>query len=84
LHDAISALLQTHHPRWIVDVTGLTVCDRGGLRALNTAHHRSLRHHRKVTLLGASSTLQRALVRLRLEQPQHASHDVDQPVLTER
>jgi anti-anti-sigma regulatory factor len=59
LHDAISALLQTDHPRWVVDVTGLTVCDRGGLRALNTAHHRSLRHHRKMTLLGASSTLQR-------------------------
>ena len=69
LHDAISALLQTNRPAWTVDVTGLTVADHTGLRAVETAHRRALVHGRELTLLGASPGLHRALTRLDLEQP---------------
>ncbi|WP_176445669.1 hypothetical protein [Blastococcus mobilis] len=37
-----------------------------------------------MSLLGASAPLQRALVRLRLDQPQHDNHGIDQPGLTDR
>jgi anti-anti-sigma regulatory factor len=69
LHDAISALLQTDRPLWTVDVTGLTVADHTGLRAVQTAHRRALVHGRALTLLGASSGLHRALTRLDLDHP---------------
>jgi anti-anti-sigma regulatory factor len=69
LHDAISALLQTDRPLWTVDVTGLTVADHTGLRAVETAYPRALVHGRALTLLGASPGLHRALTPLDLDHP---------------
>ena len=69
LHDAISALLQTDRPLWTVDVTGLTVADHTGLRAVETAYRRALVHGRALTLLGAFPGLHRALTRLDLDHP---------------
>jgi anti-anti-sigma regulatory factor len=69
LHDAISALLQTDRPLWTVDVTGLTVADHTGLRAVETAYRRALVHGRVLTLLGASAGLHRALAPVDLDTP---------------
>jgi len=68
LHDAVSALLQTDHPAWTVDVTGLTVADHTGLRAVIGIYLRAVRHDRRITLQGASPALERALARMRLDR----------------
>ncbi len=64
LHDAVSALLLTSCPQWTVDVTGATVGDHHGLRALAAAYRRAGRHHRQLVLLGSSPTVHRAALQL--------------------
>lgn len=68
LHDAVSALLRAQHPGWAVDVGGLTEMDHAGLRRLLGLYRRALRHGRRITLHGASPSLQRALTLLRLDR----------------
>jgi|tagenome__1003787_1003787.scaffolds.fasta_scaffold19685712_1 anti-anti-sigma factor len=68
LYDAVSALLATDQPEWTMDVTGLTVADHAGLRAIVGAYHRAVRHGRRITVQGASPGLQHALRRLRLDR----------------
>jgi anti-anti-sigma factor len=66
LYDAVSALLRAQHPSWTVDVGGLTDIDDAGVRALLGVYRRALRHGRRITLHGASPSLQYVLTRLRL------------------
>jgi anti-anti-sigma factor len=68
LYDAFSALLRAQHPSWTIDVGGLTDIDHAGLRGLLGAYRRALRHGRRITLHGASPSLQRALTLLRLDR----------------
>jgi anti-anti-sigma regulatory factor len=64
LQDAVSALLLTACPHWIIDLTAATVSDHHGLRAVAAAHRRATRNDRQPTLQGASPTLQRAALHL--------------------
>ena len=68
LYDAVSALLRADQPEWTLDVTGLTVADHAGLRAIADTYRRALRHHHRITLHGAAPALQHALTRLRLDR----------------
>ncbi|MGK5113927.1 STAS domain-containing protein [Geodermatophilus sp. CPCC 205506] len=68
LYDAVSALLRADHPGWTLDVGGLTDVDDAGLRALLVAYRRALRHGRRITVVGASPSLQYALTLLRLDR----------------
>lgn len=68
LHDAVSTLLQADQAAWTVDVTGLTVADNTGLRAVIGVYLRAVRHDRRITLEGASPALQQALARMRLDR----------------
>jgi anti-anti-sigma regulatory factor len=77
LDDAISALLLTDCPLWTVDVSGLTVADRPGLRAVETAYRRALQHGRGMAMVGTPPGLHRALTRLALEE--QALVDTDCP-----
>jgi anti-anti-sigma regulatory factor len=65
LHDAISALLLSSCAQWTLDLSGATVRDHHGLRAIAIAYRRATWHHRQFTLRGASPTLQRAVLQLR-------------------
>ncbi len=67
LHDAISTLLLTDCDLWTIDVTGLTVCQGSGLRAIGVAYRRALRHNRWVRLIGTPPWLQRELTRIHLD-----------------
>ena len=67
LHDAVSVLLRAGHPTLTVDATGLDVADHAGLRAIIGVYRRALRHGRRITVHGASPSLQHALTRLRLD-----------------
>jgi anti-anti-sigma factor len=66
LHDAVSVLLRAEHPTLTVDAAGLDVADHAGLRAIVGVYRRALRHGRRITVHGASPSLQHALTRLRL------------------
>jgi anti-anti-sigma factor len=78
LYDAVSALLRAEQPSWTVDVAGLDVADHAGLHAIVGAYRRAVRHHRRMTLHGASPALKHALTRLRLDR--HLLPRADQPV----
>jgi len=54
LQDAISALLLTPCAQWTLDLSGATVGDHHGLRAIAAAHCRATLHNRQFTLRGAS------------------------------
>ncbi|MGY2083956.1 STAS domain-containing protein [Blastococcus sp. SYSU DS0539] len=64
LHDAISALLLTPCTQWTLDLSRVTVGDHHGVRAIAVSYRRATRHHRQLTLRGASPTLQRAVLQL--------------------
>lgn len=68
LFDAFSALLHAERSDWTVDVARLVVVDHAGLRAIAASYRRAVRHQRRITLEGASPTLQHALERLRLDR----------------
>jgi anti-anti-sigma regulatory factor len=63
--DAILTLLVCDCPRWTVDVTELTACDRTGVHALAGACRWAVRQDRRVMLAGTPPWLQRELIRLR-------------------
>jgi len=67
VHDAIGVLAHAGTRSWVVDVSGLSGHDDDCLRAISSAYRRALRTGRRMTLVGVSPTLQRALCRLRLE-----------------
>jgi anti-anti-sigma factor len=81
LYDAVSALLTAQHPSWTVDVGRLTDIDHAGLRGLLGTYHRGLRHGRRITLRGASSSLQQVLTVLRLDR--HLSYGAGTPIPAE-
>ena len=64
VQDAISTLLLTPCAHWTLDLSGATVSDHHGLRAIAAAYRRATEHHRQLTLRGASPTLQRAVLQL--------------------
>ena len=66
LHEALSTLLRAGRTSWSIDVAQLVVTDDAGLHAIVGAYRRALRNGRQLTLLGASPSLHRALMRLRL------------------
>ena len=66
LHTAVSTVLRSRQTSWSIDVSALVVTDDAGLRAIVGAYRRALRHGHRLTLLGASPPLHRALTRLRL------------------
>lgn len=68
LHAAVAGLLRADAELWLLDVTGLTACDRFGLRAIGAAYRRALGNGRRMTLAGASPALQGSLARLRLDR----------------
>ncbi|KGH44948.1 hypothetical protein IN07_20285 [Modestobacter caceresii] len=61
-------MLQSNRNHWTVDVAELTVGDHAGVRALGGAYRRAVGHGRRVTLLGASPVLRRALQRLDVDE----------------
>jgi anti-anti-sigma regulatory factor len=63
--DAILTLLVCDCPRWTVDLTELTACDRTGLHALAGACRWALRQDRRIVLVGTPLWLPRKLIRLR-------------------
>lgn len=65
---AVSALLLTDRPLWVVDAAGITTCDHMGVRVIGVAYRRAVRHHRRMTLRGGPPSLRRDLARLRLDQ----------------
>ncbi|WP_233517749.1 STAS domain-containing protein [Geodermatophilus marinus] len=67
VQDAVSALLQTDGAAWVLDVAGLTGCDRAGVRVIGGAYRWALRHGRRLALVGARPSLQAELARLRLD-----------------
>jgi anti-anti-sigma regulatory factor len=83
LHDAVSALLLSQQTTWTVDVTGLTVGDHGGVRALGDAYRRGLESGHVVTLRGASPVLRRALERLGIGEDT-ATHGADRSAPAQR
>src|SRR3954447_14758517 len=56
--EAISALLRGHHDTWVLDTTDLIGCDQIGVRAIDAAYRRALRHNRRIILSGAPPLLQ--------------------------
>jgi anti-anti-sigma regulatory factor len=64
LHDAISTLLLASCAQWTLDLSGSTVGDHHGLRAIAVTYRRATRHHRQLTLRGASPAVQRAVQQL--------------------
>ncbi|MCA0143986.1 STAS domain-containing protein [Blastococcus sp. LR1] len=67
-HDAITILLLQGNAEWLVDATELDACDLVGVRSIGTAYRRALRHNRRMTLAGASTSLRHELTRLRLDR----------------
>ena len=85
LQDAISALLLTPCAQWTLDLSGATVGDHHGLRAIAAAHCRATLHNRQFTLRGASPLLQRAVLELaavRTGQARAPSSRTDRAVRT--
>ena len=85
LQDAISALLLTPCAQWTLDLSGATVGDHHGLRAIAAAHCRATLHNRQFTLRGASPLLQRAVLELaavRTDQAWAPSSRTDRAVRT--
>jgi anti-anti-sigma regulatory factor len=76
--DAIMTLLVCDCPRWTVDITGLTACDRTGLHAIAGACRWAARQDRRLLLVGTPPWLQRELTRLRLSHRRvhHGRHTV--------
>ncbi|MGY1641006.1 STAS domain-containing protein [Geodermatophilus sp. SYSU D00703] len=64
LQDAVSTLLLSPCAHWTIDLTGATIGDHHGLRAVTAAYRRATRNHRQLTLRGASPTVQRAALQL--------------------
>jgi len=52
LHETVAALLATTRAQWTIDVTGATVGDHHGLRALAAAYRRAGRYHPLLILPG--------------------------------
>ncbi len=67
LRDAIGAILVSGRDSWSADVSGLTLADRTGVRALGEAYRRLVRHGRRLTIVGAAPPLTDLLARVRLD-----------------
>jgi ABC-type transporter Mla MlaB component len=63
--DAMATMLVCDCPRWTVDVSRLTACDRAGLHSLVGACRWAARRDRRVVLVGAPLWLQRELIKPR-------------------
>jgi anti-anti-sigma regulatory factor len=65
--EAISALLRSDHGTWIVDTADLIGCDEIGVRAIEAAYRRALRHGRRMALTSAPPRLHQVLARVLLD-----------------
>jgi anti-anti-sigma factor len=59
--DATTALTATLHRSWVLDATGVTFCDAGGLRAIAAAAGAARRRGGSLTIVGAGRPLRRLL-----------------------
>jgi anti-anti-sigma factor len=59
--DAVATLGATLHRMWVLDATGITFCDAGGLRALAAAAGTARRRGGRLTVTGAGRSLRRLL-----------------------
>jgi anti-anti-sigma factor len=59
--DATTALTATLHRSWVLDATGVTFCDAGGLRAIAAAAGTARRRGGNLTIVGAGRALRRLL-----------------------
>ncbi|GAA4744324.1 hypothetical protein GCM10023328_27700 [Modestobacter marinus] len=59
--DALAALATTGHACWVIDTSGVTWCDAGGLRSLAAAHALAVHSGRQLRLTGRSRCVDRLL-----------------------
>jgi anti-anti-sigma factor len=59
LLDALAVLCTRPSRRWRLDTSGVTFCDAGGLRALNSAHTLAAAHGRSLRLVRTSRPVDR-------------------------
>jgi anti-anti-sigma factor len=61
LVDATATLASTSHRSWVLDASGITFCDAGGLRAVVAAAATTHRRGGELTVAGANRSLRRLL-----------------------
>jgi anti-anti-sigma factor len=65
--DATTTLAATPHRSWVLDASGITFCDAGGLRAIAAAATTAHRRGGALTVHGAGRSLRRLLTLVGLE-----------------
>jgi anti-anti-sigma regulatory factor len=65
--DAVSTLLLTAGPVWVVDATYVTTFDRMGVRSIGVAYRRAIRHDRRMRVIGTPPALRQELAHFRLD-----------------
>jgi anti-anti-sigma factor len=78
--DATTALSATLHRSWVLDATGITFCDAGGLRAIAAAAGTARRRGGNLTIVGAGRALRRLLTLVGMDDLLADGTAPDEPV----
>lgn len=84
VQNAFAALRHCPRQRWLLDLAGLTSCDRTGLRAIGACYRRAARHGRRLSITSAPPALRAGLTRLRLSEHLLARAEKQPTILPQR